>query len=49
MKDEIILNSEEVKAIKAELRDTYIAMHGSEPTEKWLNNSIKAMLNVIVK
>lgn len=49
MKEEIILNSEEVKAIKAELRDTYIKMHGSEPTERWLTNSIKAMLNIIVK
>ena len=49
MNEEIILNAEELKELKAELIKTYTLVNGKAPTEKWLNKTIKSMLGIIVK
>ena len=47
MKEEILLNAEEVKELKEELSNLYELTHHKKPTERWLTNSIKSMLGAV--
>lgn len=44
MKDQILLNAEELKEVKEELINLYELTHHEKPSNRWLTNSIKAML-----
>lgn len=47
MEEQILLNAEEVKEIKEELSNLYQLTHHKKPTERWLTDSIKAMLGAV--
>lgn len=47
MKYEQILGAEAVNELKEEFRKQYVLLHGEEPTEKWLTNSVLAVARVM--